>query len=592
MKPEAVQAHTQAELERFRQLEGMALCAEAARFFRKNPDVQRLDVIDGRIEVWMVVDHSGTRWAYFTEAGSVAFQMLTQAESLMAGVAPPFVERLERWRSSTRPDRDDKARRLAARVARRLLPVAWKKTLAVLEKSVESVPQALRALGEETAAQAREFATEHAAAHNPSTDELVRLTLWLRALTLLGTGPTLEAMQEAATGNPLLREAMRAYDAWKARLDESVQRHGDGPETQAIAKEQNAVTGRLLYAFHWPRILEEWKTVRRPASLARLPTTLVTGGGAIAPLFGRSLPKDTRVVPKSHADGRLRNVVISRRTAQLDLLMPSRAALRNPTNEQVLDALARVLANREWRVFVAALVAASEDLGAGRVPQPGGFFYTPGRFGALLGLRDRESTRKLDDSLEALMGVSVTATMKRGGRDFKLRVESLVVDGRATLTPTDQAKKRGRGRPSARLYRIQDNILELLGEGGSWFPITRDMLRPPEGVDARTWDDCFKLETVMAAYARQEPGKAKGADALPWARKASTLLDATGIAGQWCRPHEKARRLCELLDVVNATGRVVAEFDAETVRYDMPQLRPLLREIDQAKRPKTLEGGR
>jgi hypothetical protein len=345
----------------------------------------------------------------------------------------------------------------------------------------------------------------------------------------------------------------------------------------------------------WLPLLEEWKKARRPAPLARIPVGFVAGDGAFAPIFGRTLPAGTRVVPKSHDDGRVHSVKITRRNTQLDLLMPLQVTLQNPSNKQVLYMLAKILSNREWRLLLAVLVAASEDFEAGHVPQPGGFLYTPGRFSALLGLSDRESTRKLDHSLEALMGLSVTATMKRGGKDFRFVVESLVVDGMATLTPTDQAKKRGRGRPSARLYRIQDHIMALLDEGGAWFPVTKEMLRPPRGVDPRTWDDCFKLETVMVAYARLEPGKAKNkGTSLPWARKASMLLEASGMTCGEARPHVKLQRLRELLSILNDTGRVVAEYDDQTkrVRYNLPKIGPVFCEIPQVKRLQSLGGAR
>jgi hypothetical protein len=329
---------------------------------------------------------------------------------------------------------------------------------------------------------------------------------------------------------------------------------------------------------------------RIPKPLARIPTPLVVGEGALAPMFGRSFPRGTKVVPQPNGDGRLKNVVISRRAAQLDLLMPSRVSLSNPSNEQVLDMLAKLLTNREWRFFVAVLFAVAEDYEAGEVVVPGGFLYTPGRFGRLLGLRDRESTRKLDDCLDTLMRVGFSATVKRGGKDRSLKVEALVLDGKSTLTEESQPAKRGRGRPRARLYRLQDELLALLRDGGAWIPVTMNMLRAPDQVDQRTWDDAFKLETVMAAYARQEAAKAKHGDPLPWTRKAATLLEATGVVAESARPHVRTQRLRELLKAVCSTGRVVAEYDEQTqrVRYDLPELRPTLCKIQRRNPPKTL----
>lgn len=344
---------------------------------------------------------------------------------------------------------------------------------------------------------------------------------------------------------------------------------------------------RVVLALLWPGVLAEWRKTNRAESLARVPTPLVIGEGAIAPLFGRSLPPGTNVAPRRGIDGRLRNVVITRRASQLDLLVPDRLEIDTATNEQVLDTLARVLSNREWRFLVAVLVAMHDDYATGRAEVPGGFFYTPSRFGELLGLKDREAKRDLDLSLEILKGVSLTATMKRGGKDFRITAEALLVDGRGTLAALG---KRGRGRPSARLYRFQDFILGMLKGDGSWFPVTKDMLRPPSGVDPRTYDDAFKLETVLAAYARTEVKKAKK-PGLVWRRKADTLIEASGITWQGARPHVKRERLRELLEVLNSTGRVVGTYDQAThaVSYDLPAVRPAWVSLVDGKSLKTLK---
>jgi len=459
------------------------------------------------------------------------------------------------------------------------LALVWPEVLAAWRSEGEQRKLERRQSSEQHRKMAQSFVegavAKMALRQRPDATGIAALSRRLVERELTFDGPRdLEDLRPFATSNPALKAAIADLDSYISDTG----RHPREPEHYAW---------RMGFAFHWPAIFEEWRSEHRPGSLARMPTALVTGRGAIAPLFGRSLPGDAKAAWSLGSGGKVEKIRISRSDAQLDLLVKDHIDLVSPTQADVLDKLAQVLSNREWRFFAAALVAANDDYQSGVSPTAGGFYFLPRRFADLLGLHDREAVRKLDACVAAFMGISMTATVKAAGKSYKLTAEQLLVDGKGTIA---EAGKRGRGRPSARLYRIQDSFLALLSDGASWFPITRAMLKPPEGVDPRTWDDAFKLETVLAALARGEASKVYR-PGLAWKNKTTVLLDAAGITGRSLRKHEKLERLVELLEVLKKTGRLEYQMDGACVRYDLPTLRPALVAVAKRKSSKSLNTG-
>ena len=330
----------------------------------------------------------------------------------------------------------------------------------------------------------------------------------------------------------------------------------------------------------WPAVFGEWQLEQRPLSVARMPTALVIGEGAVAPFFGKAVAVPSGGITADLKTS-LRRVRFCRRGAQLDWLVPNDVELRNPTSDEAIRLLAQTLSNREWRLFAAALVAANIDQEDGMVDGGFGFYFSQRRFADLLGLADRDSARKLETSLRALMSVSFEATVKVAKKEIKWTAEQLILDGRGEVkmlrAPSTPSPRRGPGRPRARLYFVHPHLRILL-KGGSWFPLTREMLRPPVGVDARRWDDCFKLETVLAALVRNGWRRASS-PGLVWRNRLDVLLDASGIAVPSMRPFEKRERVEELLGVLASTRRLVFELEDDSVRFDMPHLRPALARI-------------
>jgi hypothetical protein len=80
-----------------------------------------------------------------------------------------------------------------------------------------------------------------------------------RDLHALGTNPelaSLETMRAAAASNPLVRNAIGAYEKWTAN---KCKPSGD----------QNALTWRMGFAWHWPEVLRGWLTTNAERLAAR-----------------------------------------------------------------------------------------------------------------------------------------------------------------------------------------------------------------------------------------------------------------------------------------------------------------------------------
>lgn len=380
--------------------------------------------------------------------------------------------------------------------------------------------------------------------------------------------------------NPALLRARTEYEAWR-----------DSPNRKP--EHQNRLTWRVGIAYYWPGVLAEHEREQSKAGVAKIPTAMVVGEGAIAPMFSRELPSGTRFDQTTNTLGRLLKVTVARKAAQLDILVGDSHQLTNPGENEIAGLLARVCTPGEWRFLLATMVAAERDFASGLVPVRGGFLFTPGRFGKLLGVKDRDSVAVLDERLEALRHISVKADVKRGGRPYTVTAEALIIDGGGTVEPNDGA--RGRGRPKARLYRIQDNVLALIQGGGSHFPLSADMLLPPQGFTGRhrDWEDAFKLWSVLLAFARTEARKATGKSERPWRRKVVTLLDASGISAD-DRKDRKAEQLRRLLDILQGDSRIsyrwVEEDGGPWVEYDVsPAVRSEFKSIGPRKGLKRLE---
>lgn len=483
---------------------------------------------------------------------------------------------------------DKRARRLARWLARRALPAAWKKTLSFLENSAKAHREFL----DERRRLAREFAKENTKNFCPSSMELDDLTRRLFELIFSPTEPPIADLRLAAKKNQLLKKALAEYDEWSEKLQQLTRLHGSGPEAQEQASRQNAVTFARVWAFHWPAVLESWKLERRPALLAHVPASLLASKDGPLRLFG-PIGSDNKAHQLSRG-GQIERLVVSRGKTTIDLdqahlQLSSRVQLGvAPTSDEIMRGVAQVLGNREVRFFIACFQAAHEDREAGETKSAGAFWYWPGRFADLLGMTTAKAARGCDDSLDALMNVSVQATLKSGGKPLTLTAKSLVIDAGATLEPIG-APDQKTGRRPRRLMSIQDSILGLL-EGGYWFPLTRAMLATPEGVDPRTYDDAFRLLMVLSSLARTNARKAKRPSDLSWSNNIETVLEAAGAAPS-ARHHERVQRLQALLEILTTEGHLRYEITDEKLHFDLPKLRPALTQVPEKTRNKVLPRG-
>ncbi len=435
---------------------------------------------------------------------------------------------------------------------------------------------------------ARAFSARHTESLKLRPEELDDLAR--RLLSVWAAGPALElersTLVSASRKNNILKAAMR---------------HAPAVGNVSPANEEDLVVGTLevFFAYHWPAVFEAWKLERRPTALAQAPAGMVTGPSAPLSLFGHSGANRQGVALRRGKGGVVERLVVSRGSARLEiqqslLALTSRVQLgESPTSDEITRGVAQVLGNREMRVFFACFQAAHEDRQAGDTVTEGAFWYWPARFGEMLGLSTAKAARGCDASLEALMSVRVEATIKAKGKPYKLSAQGLVIEGGATIEPMGAAAKEAgkAGRRVRRAMMIPDSILGLLRDGGAWFPLTRDMLAPPPGVDPRVYDDAFRLLMVLSSYARASAAKARRSG-LPWCNKVSTVLEASGLMVPSARRHEQIDRLEMLLGVLQKGGHLQYRLEADRLHFDLPLMRPALLQVVEKTKNHRLEGGR
>lgn len=537
-------------------------------------------------------------------------------ESLLAEVPREvlsFTQRLKRWIDNRSRARNDAfATGLARYLSRRALSAVIDRTLEVLDFERKALRE-IQVLERELA---REFVQQHTSTLKPAVTVSELDDLGRRLFDAhLGAWPAPEALQETAKTNTLLRAALREQEAFIKKESDRIVPGGAvlratlREQEAFIKRERNRITGadsvsqraylaasdedRMalsdargksltnmqlapVHAFHWPAVLEAWKLERKPTTLARFPTALAIGAGSIGPFFGHTPGGEMK------ATGRVEHVIVSRRGAQLGLPLGARRELpAKPTSDAIFGAVAALTGNRVFRFFGSVLVAAHDDFSSGAASVEGGFYYRPGRFADLLGLSDRESVKALDGCLQTLMDVSITATMKAGRETVKFTAKSLVIDGRGTLEPM---AKRGRGRPSntAHLFRIQDDVIRILRDGGAWLPLSRDVLAPPEGVDQRVWDDAFKVYLTLGSLARNTPRRGN-----TWRNKVATVLEAANVTKRGARPFERLKKLDDLCGHLQRAGLLVFSIEGDRLEFDVPKLRPALDSVP--RKAKTLK---
>lgn len=430
---------------------------------------------------------------------------------------------------------------------------------------------ASRKLEQDTAA---EFVRQHTPANVGATEaDFADLT---RRLVEAYGARTPRQLEEAAETEAVRRER-EALEAAQREVAAAAATVSDDTTAQLEALERAAVAAaRFDFVRLWSRVFDAWRQERPRAGAARMPAAFWVGSGALAPLFGHDASKRERTGRVRSRAGVVERLVVSRGVAsveakQAQLKLTSRVAVGpNATPQEVVSAMAHVLGNRELRAFAACLLAAQEDLDAGRTQRPGSFWYSPGRFKELLHIDGKNAAKGIDASLEVLRNASAKATVKAGGRAFNLEVEAFIIDGAASL----EAKAPGAGRRRAQLFSVQEHILGLV-DAGAWFPLDRATLAPLGG-DPRTNDDAFRLLAVLSAWARNEARKARG-EGFPWRRKVSTIIDTAGLAAPGRSASKHEARLEQLLELLEGAGHLRLEpgcIDAGAVVYDLPRLRP------------------
>ena len=209
------------DIDVLRALEREAITQEAARFVKRTPDVRERE-LEGAVEAWTLV-HGVASETYFL-AGGVHQRLIQQVERHLSG---SFYDRLLRWIEPTKLNarKDDKwARRLARWFARQAFPLAWRETLEFLERSARAHLE-IQAQGQLAAAG---FAETHSTdlKPKPTQAETGYLAGRLFEALSLPNGPDESAMAEAATKNPILRDAIRLYGEWRTNLNVLSKRNG------------------------------------------------------------------------------------------------------------------------------------------------------------------------------------------------------------------------------------------------------------------------------------------------------------------------------------------------------------------------------
>jgi hypothetical protein len=349
----------------------------------------------------------------------------------------------------------------------------------------------------------------------------------------------------------------------------------------------------------WPDVLRAWRDRGRTF---RLPAPLVMGDGALAPLFGRRFRQrgrgreappftvcDAQKAPPG--DTRVRGIELRSEQRQLHLWTPGVVRLTNPTGDEIVSELARVLDNGAWRALLCCFAAAQEDVREGKAPA-GAFLYTPTRFADLLGIRRvfngtpsgrvrQEHVEMLDSRLETLGAAGFEATVSVKGKPFKVEADRLVYYAHTKIAEggePERPEKRDKGRRPALLYRINDGLLRLLStEGTWWFPLRVSVLAAPDGVPQSTWDDALKVFVLLCAKGKAEHARAKSPDALPWVWTLDGLLEQANVAGENRAIRDVRVVGRALLAHLNTAGLVrhelVGDGHETRIRYDLPHQR-------------------
>lgn len=298
-----------------------------------------------------------------------------------------------------------------------------------------------------------------------------------------------------------------------------------------------------------------------PLSAFQLPAPLMIGAGP-GPYFGgqkRHLGEVSRV-------GRGVIRIISERS-QMDFIRPE--SLEGSPDE-LLPLIERMLSNRTFRVLCACFLQSQEDERKG-IPT-GAFLYSPTRTADDLGFkrekngktdRQPESVRtKMDIAMQELALTRFEGRIPIGGKDQRVSAQGLVRPQGVTIE--ELGEKKGRGRRQAVLIRLSDALLMMLG--GAWFPVPRHALKPPPGVTQETWDDAFKVLSVLMSHARFNASKGP-----QWDRKIETLLEVANIHGPAQRPGRVRERLTgKLLPALAKAGLIRWEVDGGRVLYRLP----------------------
>lgn len=358
------------------------------------------------------------------------------------------------------------------------------------------------------------------------------------------------AVTDPAYANREHLKAVTEYQAWR-----------DDPNRKA--EDQNRLTWRMGFAYFWPSVLAEWKKEKTaaPTEFAMPPL-----GATIAPYFGGTKPGT--VTP--FAGGKFR---IDTGKSQMDLLTKSTI---EGSDSEVLQQLDMMLGNRAYRFLSACFYATTEDVRAGR-SGAGSFWYSSTNMADLLGFarekngKSERQSQKHRDEMDALVmelaNVKFEGPVSVGGAQKLMKAQGLIVPQNVTLEDFGADKRKGR-KPKT-LMRISDGLLMLMRDGGAYMLLPREALKPPTGIDQRTWDDAFKVFSVLAEHGRFNAADAKTGK--PWVRLLPSLLVAANTASRK-QPHRNAmgRLKKKLLPALKAAGLLSYRIDGERLVYTLP----------------------
>lgn len=480
--------------------------------------------------------------------------------------------------------------------ARRTLPAAWSGALEAMETGRREFAELQR----EDRRLARVFVERNAAEFKPTEAEAEDLARRLFDSVLSGQGPGEEEVEQASATNPLLLAARDSYRAWSARVDELVQLHGDGPETQKEAQRQQELTAAVAFSFHWPAIVEAWRSERPaplPAHLYRFPLH----AKEIHNVLGAKRIGRAHGIP-AHGDeegerGAVRLTVTSPKGAQLELgtrgKVIAKPSDRDEDGKLRADAVMRMIAEHTGpQVAVMGHVAfALAELHAraeGRAAD-GRLWVSPTEIGDLLGYPRESNGKTKDGKLRAQrIGKEATATIRRNfetyantviEQTFKLPDGSEHVVRGPLLYPTQKehtARKKGQrgGRDRRTEWRIRDELWALVARNYVLMPV--ELLNSQDEAP-RVWAECIRLYEVLACHARRNTANA-AVGGLP--ASFEWLVSEVNVSGPKVRDDKARQRVVELLKKLEARGALT--FKAATladgrsgVVFQLPEARRL-----------------